>query len=148
MRSIVWQLHLMLWGDEVGADEIEVLRVRWRFRTFDPSCRNGNPCVLWQWSIVLLKGRRFITWRGKANIRTLGCNIWIDICGKVTHMLERYRSLVVSAYLLLAPGRESSNWSANPSKNSQSKLSTLPTQYFSAFRMILGTDINYFPKEH
>ena len=121
MRFIVRQLHLMLRGDDVGADEIDVLRVRWRFQTFDPSCRNGNPCVLWQWSIVLLKGRRFITWRGKANIRTLGCNIWIDICGKVTHMLERCNGLVVPAYLSLAPRRQSRNWSVNPLKNSQSK---------------------------
>jgi hypothetical protein len=119
---IMQQLLPMLLGYEVAADEIEVLWVRWRFRTFDPPCRNGNPCVLWQWSIVRLKGRRFITWRGKANIRTLGCNIWIDICGKVIHMLEWCNSLVCpSAHLLLASGRESRIWSSNPLKNSQSK---------------------------
>jgi hypothetical protein len=93
---------------------------RW-FQTFEPSCRNGNPCVLQQWSIVRLKGRRFITWEGKANIRILGRNIWIDICAKVIHMLERCNSLVVSAYLLEAPLRESRKWSINPSKNSHSK---------------------------
>jgi hypothetical protein len=121
MSFNMWQLLPISLGDEVGADEIEVLWVHWWFRTFDPSSRNGNPCVLWQWSIVRLKGRRFITWRGKANIRTLGCNIWIDICGKVIHMLERCNSLVVSAHRLLAPGRESRIWSINPLKNSQSK---------------------------
>lgn len=72
-------------------------------------------------SIVRLKGRRFITWQGKANIRTLGRNIWIDICAKVIHMLEWCKSLFVSTCLLQAPVREFLTWSINPLKNNHSK---------------------------